>query len=107
MALVYTATLSTRSQNQPFSLGSIKGRIVNIDVTSYLNPGGATITPESVGLNFIHAIVPLEAFTQGGAAQHRITTNQNVITYWTLASPAVEAADTVDVGDIDVLVLGA
>ena len=104
MALVYTFTKEAMVVNQPLSLGSVKATVGELDVTSYLNPGGATITPESVGLSKILMILPLEANTDTN--HNFVAASGNVLVYQTLANPPVEAADTVDVGGMRVIVIG-
>ena len=104
MALVYTFTREAMPVNQPLSGGNFKMVAGELDVTSYLNPGGATITPESVGLARIMAILPLEANTDTN--HNFVAASSNVLVYQTLANPPVEAADTVDVGGMRVLIVG-
>lgn len=101
---MYTFTKAALPVNQPLSLGNLKAVVGELNVTSYLNPGGATITPESVGFSKIAFIQPLDATTD--SLNHAFNSAGNVLTYVTLANPGVEAADTVDVGAMTVIIWG-
>ncbi len=97
-----TFTARSLPVHQPFSLGSIKGVIGRMDVTSYTT-GGETVASTITPL----AVIPLGAMTQNGAAVHfpRVSaTDPTKIQLFVAAG--TEVANAADGGDFDVLILG-
>lgn len=92
--------------NKPLSWGASKVGFARIDVTAYVT-GGVTITPESMGLNSISAIVPVDAIVLNGAAVHFARASPTDASKLMLIDAAgAEVANGADGGDLRVMVIG-
>lgn len=105
MALVVAVTKVVTPHLQPFSFGSVKAVLVEVDVTSYLSP--TTLVPDTVGLSRIDAILPIGISDQAKIMKSVVGQAPNVFKLFAQADGTTEVANDADAGMTTCLILGA
>ncbi len=96
---------STLANRQPCNVGSLRGLIVDIDITSYPT-NGESVTPAILGLEGSQVPTILVIGTEGLDA-HLVHDRANNKLKAVVSSTGAEVANTTDIGTFRLLVLQA
>lgn len=57
--MAFSITPAPGTSLVPIKLGNLRASAVDINITSYTNPGGETLVPASFGMNRILGVIPI------------------------------------------------